>query len=295
MAKTSYIAIPPEYQKKYWKELKPGSRFQHSRICRNKKFVSRRDKLRLKNQSLFVWFAEYWKELSDAKKAEWKEAADEIGLTNWQCFIHDTAARKRYPEIEGLADPSKMHQGWVGWLHIADPAEEIKITQLHPKFYWIRRRNPDTLRYEPVKITEDFTLPIQIQLNYKSDLTSVAENAFAKFYAKVIYSYQGVNREAEVAVDMDLQSGWQTASAELSEVVGHIIHYDLFFHLKGVQGDLYFDNLKSKHSLQNWVRDPRCDDIDEDFPITWFQIPKKWIAVEVPANTFFKSTYKDFN
>lgn len=294
MAVVSYVLTPEGFDETYFKNLKMTDKFVFPRVVKNTRFLSRQRKLDLQGRSVFKVFSAYWATLTEEQKNDWSEAAAEIGLNNWQLFVHDTAARQKQ-SYEGFSTPNIFHQGNVGHIHIDDPDDEVKITQLHPKFYWVQRLISGHKRsWEPVKITEDFALPLKIELSYFSDLVAVSEDPFAKIYANVWHSYQGMDYETELAVDLDLQSGWKKADNTLSDVLGHIIHYDIFIHLKGLTGDLYFDNIIAQHSSQNWARDSRCDDIAKTFPRTWFLIPQRWSGVIVPDNAFFESTYYDF-
>jgi hypothetical protein len=294
MALVSYILTPEGFTENYFKNLKLSSSFVYPRITKNTRFLSRQKKLDLVERSVFKTFSVFWKTLDSAEKTAWSEAAAEVGLNNWQLFVHDTAARKKF-DYEGLSIPNTLHQGYVGWIHIEEPDDELKITQLHPKFYWVMRLASGHKRsWEPVKITEDFALPLQLQLNYYSDLVAVAEEYFAKAYCLIWHSYQGVDYQTELAVDLDLQSDWKNDIALQTSLLGQIIHYDVFIHLKGLTGELYFDNIKVEHSGQNWLRDSRCDDISKIHPRTWFLIPERWTGVIVPDNSFFQSIYYDF-
>jgi hypothetical protein len=317
MALVSYIQTPEGFDDSYYKNLKLTSKFLFPRVTKNTRFLSRKKKLDLKNRSLFGLFSDYWKTLDSTEKAAWSAAADEIGLNNWQLFIHDTAARHKY-DYEGFSVPNLLHQGYVGHIHIDSISEgsvfgktcfglsnygdavvssnDVKIAQLHPKFYWVQRLISGHKRsWEPVKITEDFSLPLKIELNYSSDLVSVESGSFAKFYASVWHSYQGVDYHTEHKIDLDLQTDWKNESNFLESLIGQIIHYDLYIELHGLTGDLYFDNVKAEHSGQNWVRDSRCDDISKTLPRIWFLIPQRWVGVDVPDIAFFESKYKDFS
>jgi len=316
MATISYILTPEGFDESYFKTLKMSDKLGFPRMTKNTRFLSRQQKLDLKGRSIFSAYSEFWKLLSEGEKADWTTAAAELGLNNWQLFVHDLAARQRYAYPD-LPEPNIYHQGCVGWIHVEGESEgsvygqavygqavygdaevepsEIKITQLHPKFYWVQQLIAGHKRsWKPVQITEDFALPLKIELSYFSDLTSISENSFAKIYALVWHSYQGVDYQTELKIDLDLQTGWKKADATLTEALGHIIHYDLFIELSGLTGDLYFDNIKAEHSAQNWVRDSRCNDISKTLPRTWFLIPQRWVGVNVPASSFFQSTYYDF-
>ena len=316
MAKVQYILLPEGWDEDYFKTLKIADRFVYPRVVKNTRFISRARKIELRGRSLLGWFSEYWRDFTDEEKDEWKTIAASLGLNAWQLFIHDTAARWKYG-YPWFSEIDMNHQGKIGWLHIDAPADEIKLVQLHPRFYWIEKKVAGfRTTYEPVKITEGFVLPLKIQLSYWSDLTPVAEDPFAKFYAELWHSYQGHDYKTELKIDLDFKlpaaffgegyfglyefgdevqrSGWQTAEATINSVLGQLIHYDIFFHVKGLTGRVYVDNIKAEHSAQNWVRDSRCDDIAKTFPRKWFLIPERWAGVTVPAGAFFESTYREF-
>jgi hypothetical protein len=316
MAKVQYILIPEGWEEDYFKTIKVSDRFVYPRVVKTTRFISRKKKLQLGGISIFRTLKSPWKDFTDEEKAVWKAVAANLGLSSWQLFIHDTAARWKYG-YPWYSDIVGTHQGNIGWLQIDSPADEIKITQLHPKFYWIEKKVTGfKTTYQPVKVTEDFALPLRIQLSYWSDLISVAEDSFAKFYAEVWHSYQGFDYKTELAINLDLKlpasyygeeyfglsqfgcesesSGWQTAEVTLTNVIGQLIHYDIFFHLKGLTGRVYFDNVIAEHSAQNWARDSRCNDIAKTFPRKWFLIPERWAGVTVPEKAFFESTFREF-
>jgi len=148
--------------------------------------------------------------------------------------------------------------------------------------------------YQPVLITEDLALPVKISLNYKSNLVETAEGSFAKFYARFWHSYQGADLYTELEIPLDYVTDWKYAEANLTELLGYVVRYDLYIHLKDLTGDLYIDNVKVIHSSQNWVRDTYCHDINQGFTRAFYQIPKHWSAITLPDGASFESVYKDF-
>jgi len=294
MAKTEYIDLLPAQSDLFYKALTPQDRFLHGRVTKKFVFYSRKRKKGLTQKSLLPIIAEFWAGLSDLVKADWSAAGAQCGLNGWRLFVQDMCARIKN-DIENVATPSLLHQSWIGNLKIESPDSEIKITQLHPRFYWVSRKVTGIKgMYEPVKVTEDFSLPLKISLNYSADLVSDGPGSFAKYYASVWRTYQGVDILQNLEIPLDLQSGWQNAEATLSSVIGQIIGYSLYFHLYNVTGDLYIDNVKAEHSGQNWVRDPYCKDILQGFTSAFYQIPKHWAGVIVPAGAQYDSIYKDF-
>ena len=106
----------------------------------------------------------------------WSAAGAECDLNGWRLFVRDTCYRIKN-DIAGVATPSLLHQDLVGNLKVVDPANEIKIGQYHPAFYWVSHKVYGKKNmYEPVKVTEPLSLPLTIGLNYKSTLTDLSQN-----------------------------------------------------------------------------------------------------------------------
>lgn len=294
MAKVEYINLTGGGESLYFSQLRPGDRFEYSRVVKKETLLSKKKKIDLAGRSLFGIIAEDWASLSASEKDDWKDAADEVGLTNWQLFVQDTAARMARG-LSGVATPSTLYQSYVGQIQISNPATEIKITQIHPHSYYVRQKVSGTKsQYSPVQVTEDFSLPLALSLNYKSDLSSVGPDPYASFYANIWYSYQGRDLFYTLEIPLDLVTDWKSGSNSVSSLDSYIVRYDLFFHLHDVQGDLFFDNIKAEHSGQNWVRDPYCVNINEGFTRAFYQVPKHWAAVILPDGALYDSVYKDF-
>jgi len=294
MAQTSYIEIPPEQIEAYYKGLQTGDRFVFNKIRKKIVMISRKKKKGLRAKSYLPTIAEAWNLLSEAEKTEWGNAGAEMDLNGYRLFVQDKAARI-INDLPGNATPSLLHQSWVGNLIISEPASEIKIIQLHPRFYWVSKKVAGKKgMFEPVKITEDLGLPFKISLNYRSELEVVGGENFAKFYARVWHSFQGQDLYEILEIPLGYTDDWNHKEITLSEVSGYSVAYELYFHLKGLRGNLYIDNIKVEHSGQNWARDPWCKDIHHDFTRAFFQIPMHWAGVILPEGSSYESIYKDF-
>ncbi len=327
MAKVEYIDILPGLENAYFSGIRSDDRFVHSRVAKKIAIFSRKKKTGVSQRSLLPQIAALWAGFSGDEKAAWNAAAaaqkDVLGISppptygslfgisvfgeaifgdyisgsnasGWQLFVQDMCARI-YNDMAGVATPSLLHQSWVGNLKIEAPASEIKIVQIHPRFYWISRKVTHKKgMYEPVGITEDLALPFVLSLNYKSDLVSTGPGSFAKLYARFWHSYQGADQYTDLEIPFDFVSDWKNATATLTTLLGYVIRYDLYFHLYNLTGDLYFDNLNVEHSSQNWARDPFCKDILQGFTRAFYQIPDHWAAVILPDGSMFDSIYKDF-
>lgn len=291
MAKTSYIDIPAGLQAQFLGTLKSGDRYTIPRIIRSQTILSRKRKKGITQRSLLPQIAAAWQALSDQERTDWTTAAAFSGMRGYTLFVKDKALRI-INEMAGNATPSILHQAKVGELKIEAPAEEIQIYQAHPKSYWLDKPvyGKKGMRTQ-VMITEDLVLPLEISLSYKSDLTSTGGGSFAKFYAIIKRLYQGLTINVPLEINLDLQTDWKTASAELTEVLGQYTNYALYIHLYKVRGSLWIDNPKAEHSSQNWIRDPYCNDINQGFTKAFYQIPKHWAAVEIPEGSAYESVY----
>lgn len=294
MAKVSYVNLLPAEEILYYRGLNAQSRFIYSRVAMKNTLLSVKRKKGLTQRSLLPQVAEAWGLLSDADKADWKSAAAESNIKNgYRLYVQDKIIRIKN-EMAGNATPSLLHQSWVGALDIVNPGTEIKIAQLHPRAYWVSRKVYGRKgMYQPVLVTEDFSLPLTISLNYSADLTDLG-SGFVKFYAEVWHSYQGQDIFTNLEIDLDLSCAWKNAEEVLTNLSGYVVGYTLYFHLYNVRGTLYIDNVKAEHSSQNWVRDPYCKDIDQGFTKAFYQVPKHWVAVILPSGAEFDTIYKDF-
>jgi hypothetical protein len=263
-------------------------------VTKKLEFFSYKKKKGLSARSLLPQIAEAWNALSDLQKLNWKTAGAESNLTAYRLFVQDKTARI-LNDFEGNATPSLLHQSWIGNLKIESPASSMKILQVHPRSYYIWKKvGGKKGMYQPVLVTEDFALPLKISLNYKTVLTASGPSPSAKFYADVWHSYQGIDRHTLLEISMGLNDDWQNKEATLTTAPTYVIGYTLYFELSDLTGDVYFDNVKAEHSGQNWVRDSVCKDINQGFTRAFYQIPKHWAAVDLPAGAQYDSIYKDF-
>ncbi|MBU0580744.1 MAG: hypothetical protein V1768_02005 [Patescibacteria group bacterium] len=292
MTKISYIDLLPTIEVKYYSNLTIADRFTTPHVIMKKTFFSRKSIKNLAQRSLLPQIASTWAGLSETEKTAWTNAGIPRNLNGYRLFVADMSARIKNG-ITGIATPSLLHQSWFGKLKITTPADEIKITQLHPSFYWVSHPvHGKKGQREPIKITEQFALPLTISLNYKSNLTSTGAGSFAKYYAEVWYSYQGINLTKIVEISLDTITDWKNATATLSTQASIIIGYNLYFHIYKMTGELYIDNVKATHSGQNWVRDTYCEDILQTFTKAFYQIPAHWAPITLPSGAEYDSIYE---
>lgn len=291
MAKTSYIDLNPADELLFYKNLQSGDRFTFPRIIKKTALFSRKKKQGMSQKSLLPIIAPIWNAMDLVTHEAWKSAGAVIGMKGYNLFVQDQCLRI-INDIAGVATPSVLHQSFVGEILIQAPATAISIAQFHPRKYYVSRAvyGKKGMR-EAVEVIENFALPLQISLSYKSNLSAVGAGAYARYRAEVRSSYQGVDRFTNVTLNLDLTSDWKTDSASLSNVIGYVIGYTLFLECFNVQGTLQFDNIKAVHSSQNWVRDTMCKDIDETFNTVFYQIPKHWIGIDLPSGSEYRTVY----
>ena len=291
MAKTSYIKIPPELEEKYYSDLQSRDRFIVPGIRAKGIVISRKKRKDLQSKTLLDICSNYWKNFTDEQRANWKAADQHNVKHGWRTFVSDQTSRILLG-LEGVTTPSEYHQGKVGYILIEDPAEEIKLIQPHPSSYWVKSKvvGKDGM-YEPKQVTEILALPLEIGLSYKSDLISTGPGSFVHFYASIRHLYQGQNLNHDLIIDIPLQSHWYKETQTISELLGIVTSYNLYIHLYNVRGELFFDNITSKHSGSNWARDTFCEKIEESFTRGFYQIPKHWAPVTLPAGAIYYSKY----
>ena len=293
MAKTSYIVLTDEQKSLFYKHLQSGDRFTFSKINLKKTIFSRKSVKGLTARSLLPQISEAWNLLTPTEKEAWENAGVACDMRAYNLFVKDKSARIKN-DIAGNATPSILHQAWCGYLELEAPATEIKLTQLHPHTYWVSQKVAGKKgMYEPVAVIEDLALPLKVSCSYKSDLISTGDGSFARLFARVRHSYQGVDRYTDLICELDLSSGWVSIENTLSSVIGQLISYELYIHLYNVRGLLLCDNIKAEHSGQNWVRDTYCDDIDQAFTRAFYQIPKNWVALTLPDGSEFGTLYPE--
>lgn len=291
MAKVSFIQIPAGSELLFKKALCSGDRFTFSRIRQNRYFTTRKTRKGFTAKSMFPEISLSWNELDSGVKSAWQSAGQVMGLDGYKAFTRDKSLRIKN-DLAGVATPSILHQDLVGGVHIESPANKIKIAQFHPQSYWVSApvSGHKGMR-EPVKIIEDFALPLDLEVSYSCNLSASGANPYARLYAIVYSLYQGTTIENLCTIDFELVSDWVSVSASISSVIGFPKSYTLFLELNDVRGDFFFDNLIVRHSAQNWARDNFCNDIDQAFTRAFYQVPKHWVAVDISSGASFGSLY----
>lgn len=291
MAKTQTVEIPDELKKQYQQTIELSDPFTFGSAQAHKALTPDARRRALKGQSVFRFLSPIWKALTPEQKNDWKSAGVFSGLSGWQLFVSDNSARIRN-DLPLDIPPSELWQVNAGQLKIESPASEILLKQEHPKSYWSATKVVGASWKKALTlVTENFSLPLELQIRYKSDLTPVGDTQRARYYADVWYSYQGQDFNKIIEIPFSPEEDWTLETASLSVVQGILIGYTLYLDIFGYTGTVLFDNIRALHSGSNWVQDPRCDAINTVFRKAFSIVPPYWIPVSLPDGASFASYY----
>lgn len=291
MAKISYKLIPPEFDISYSKALTANDRYTFSSVRRTRAFDSRAKIQSITQKSVLPEASAIWAGLDVAQKEQWELAGDESNLTGWRLFVKDFAWAKKL-EMSVPLLPDLKYQVEVGHLSISSPASSIKIAQLHPNSYFVLRKVSGTKsQFEPIKVIEDFSLPLELSVSWKTQLTAVGIEPVARIYAVIFSHYQGRKIETVLQIPFGLSDEWSRDSVILNNVIGVVNGYTVYIDCSDVVGDIYFDNVNLIHSGQNWARDPFCYNITSTYTKAFFQIPRHWVTIDVSEGANYESFY----
>lgn len=291
MAQTGTLDIPPELAEAWQKLISATSSRRTGAIRKHGYIPSREQVVKLTTRSLLPQIRDLWAALSPTQQAAWKAAAAVTGMNGWNLFVQDTAYRIKFG-ISGLATPSLLHQYKVGRIEINAPAQGATIAQYHPnKYYVSKKMRGNTTQREDVAVIENLQLPLTVGCSFRTNLTATTGSPIARFYAIIYSSYQGRTIESETGFDLPLQSGWQSQTSSITEVIGTSRSYSLWIHLDGVRGYVEWDNVVAQHTGTNWARDKRCLDVNNELTTVNYQIEKSWEEQFLPNGAQFDSVY----
>jgi len=302
MARTQYIDVPDELKNQFNASIERRDRFVLGVAQSHKREPSKAAKALLRRTaqiaspqvgrgSIFKFLSPYWKALTTMQKNVWKAAGVYSGLNGWQLFVSDGAERIKN-SLTLPVPPSELWQVRAGRIVIEAPATEIILKQEHPLEYWVSQKIPGKgSKQYLVLLTETFSLPMDLEIRYKSDLTAEGSPQRARYLARVWTSYQGQNIETDFAVDFDPSADWTLDTIEVSGLRGIIVGYTLFLEVVGYRGELLFDNLRAIHGGTNWARDPRCDDVSKIYTKAFAVVPPFWVPVSLPSGASFSSSF----
>jgi hypothetical protein len=324
MARTQFVDIPDELRNLAQSAHERRDRFILGVVQGHKRLPPRLQKKLIREKSLFGYLATFWRALTPEQKNVWREAAQYSGITNWQLFISDNAARIRH-DLPLSEPPSDLWQVRAGHIILQGEADEILLKQEHPLDYWVTEKVPgQSWKQQLVLLKEIFSFPLTLQIRYKSDLipttsslsydpplgdaadfslstyTPPNENidfsfssggARARYMARIWTSYQGKDTYTDYSINFAPSADWTLETLTIQRPRGIVVGYTLFLDVLGYQGELLFDNIRATHGGTNWARDPRCDDISKEFKGVFAVVPPFWIPVTLPAGASFASVY----
>lgn len=293
MAQVNTLEIPQEIAEAFARVMSAISGRGTGAVRSHGKVLSRARKQKLSRQSLLAEVAARKKTLSESDIAAWREMAAASGQKWYSLFTQDTCYRIKN-ELEGVATPSPFRAYKVGKIEVTDSNTHVLLRQEHPSHYWISQklRGKTTQRVE-ARIHEKFHLPLTVGLSYKSNLTKYGSEAKIRLYATIYSSYQGRTLENVLEVDLLPTTEWRRVEKSLVDVIGVPNYYDLFLELDKVTGTLAFDNVKASHSLTNYARDPRCDNILKKPGVKDLQLTPAWDIVRTGDNVKITTEYHE--
>ena len=287
------MTIPAGLDTKYFTALQSGDRFTIPSVKVKRLFTSRSRKKGLTQKSLMVTLAPVWAGFSEMEKTAWNTAGVECNMTGWKLFVQDTAVRIANG-LTGYATPSVLHQSKCGKIQIEAPAVGLVIEQLHPQNYYVNKKVTGTRsQYVPKLITEVLTMPVEISISYKANLSSAGDSPRARFFVVVYSHLQGLTLENVCEIPFSLVHDWQRLTATISSVRGQFVGYTAFIEIYNARGILQFDNVEILHGGMNWARDPFCNSIETTYTKAFFQIPKNWAPEEIEDGAFYHSVYPE--
>lgn len=292
MARTQTIEIPDELRNEQRSALEQRDRFILGVVQGHKRILPRQKARRFGRGSLFRLLGPIWQGLSEGQKDQWRDAAVLNGISGWQLFISDNAARIRnelpYPE-----PPSMQWQVNTGHILIQAPANSIKLRQEHPQDYYVVERVPGQWWKEQLTLVQEiFSLPLELQIRYKSNLTAEGGDQSARYYADIWTSYQGEDINTQLEIPFTPVSDWATASAVTSGLRGILVGYTLYIEIVGYRGDIQLDNIRAIHSGTNWARDPRFNEMDRKYRGAFTVAPNFWQPDDLPEGSQYFSQYQ---
>lgn len=291
MAKVAYVNPEPDVKDRFTAAFTPVYKTKYSSLRWNGRLIPPRKKKNISTRSLLPQIRDIWNGLSPEIREQWKLAAAEANYNGWNQFVQDMAYRIKF-EIAGTATPSIYHTYKVGRIDMEAPATNFRLEQLHPvQYFQMRKVRGTKSQREPVAITEQLLLPLEVAASYRTDLTATGPEPYAKFYAEVTRSYQGTDQTEEVGFTIPLSSPWARQSATLTEVAGTARWYSLYIELNDVAGFLEFDLVRAFHTGTNFARDFRCTNISSGFSNFNYQLPASWAADSAEEGVSFGSVY----
>ena len=295
MAKTQTITIPSGLENLQAQSLEQRDRFVLGVVQSHKSLPTRATKERLRRQSIFSILSPFWRQLTADEKSQWAVAGATSGLSNWQTFISENAGARRHG-VSFPVSPSVFHTGNIGYLFSALSSGTFHAFQAHPKKYQIAAPIPRKRWKSELKtITEPFSFPLELKIRYLLTVLASGDNPSVRFFARVRSNYQGRDIVEDHSIDLVANTSWEEKTLRIDSQLGYLVSYSLHFESVDTSCFLYFDNLSAAHSGTNWLRDPKCNQVNRRFIRGFSVVPPYWTITENSLSATFFSSWFNFD
>lgn len=291
MVKVGFINRSPDIKIPFNRAVVPVTKTVNSSVRANRHRPQRRRRGEIAGRSYLPALRTAWLGLTDDEKNAWIAAAAVDGRLPWHFFVSDTSARWS-AGLSGVTNITEFHAGRVGHVELSGTATQITISQEHKLTHRRMQRVVGSKSQQvPTTVQEVLSLPLTIGCCYRSNLTAVGPNPYAKLYARVTTAHKGTNPTTDVVCILALVSGWASCEQTLYAVAGYLRNYSLNLELHDVTGTLEFDYMRAEHGGTNFAYDFRCDNIARGFSNANYQLPPPWTPVDVPLGATYSSVY----
>lgn len=294
MVKVINQEIAPSDKIDYSHNLKFAQRFGHKAVRTRGFFNSRKRRKQLISQSPISTLAKDWLTLTDSEKSAWTVAAQKCNMVGYKLYTEDYALRLSNSRLplslpfnvweRGAVAPSIFWQGRVGHVQITDYADEYHVTEHHEMSYYVLRKVFNSRNsYEPILISENATVPIDLKFNYRSMLNNDSGEGFVLLLVTLRGGPPPNNALDFVFVWLDLTADWKEQLQRISSLPVGFEYYTLQFIFYGVSGDFWFDDFSIRHSGLEWSKDLKCERVNERFLNADYDFFPSWFAEEPRA------------
>lgn len=252
------VTLPAGYEVIYNKTLKMYDLAVNCNVGKNRRFLSRKLKLNLRDFTKLYQIATLWNALTSSEKDAWNLAGDAQGGTGYNLFTQDQIYRLQNG-ISGQATPSIYHQYFVSHVQLAGSANHARLHQ----YYNVPWADPATL-----------------DINYHSALTADGSDPYVRLTLTQTNYWGGKNNEKVSTHDFGLADAWGTFHLDFPATVGTKANWLLEITFHDVQGDFWFDDLFVQWGGELKNRDPFCD-----------SAPKYWYLPDFPAGATLEAVY----
>lgn len=291
MVKIGYRENLNELENLYRGSITPVDRFVFSTIKVKKTIFTKKALKGITQKSLLPEIANLWNQVGAGDRNMWDACYTEYFKNGFRAFTK-AVVQMRKAGLSGMPDYNYNYLGKVGLCRIEAPANRLHIKQSHPNDYYVMKKVKGTKsQYSPQVVYEFATFPILFKISYKSNLTSLSSNSYARIYIRVYTDYQGRRLETDYVFPINLIQDWNRVSYNIDKPLGTFKGYEMHIDLYDVRGDVYFDNLYIYHTGKNWARDPHFENMRTTYTRKYYQIASHYDIIDLPEGASFNSIY----